>query len=248
MWDLRFVICESEWNVESLLDLRRVDPESWRRLLKLFDKLSTVPPEGDPECKRSIMEVTRWYEERSQAMCRNAIDHISGAWSAMHRDWMEFLDEVFKQRCLTQEPVTCCLGLSLLSPRNLSGRLFGIPFYVAIGRQLSTCAHEILHFRYFEWLATHYPGISRDQYNYPHEAWLVSEIVAAVLSHHPFAVELFGPGPDACYACPTPLFQRALDLCPSKQSSKLDFKGFYEQLCLLVATKNLDQAPARFSQ
>lgn len=248
MWDLRFVICEPEWDVQSLLDLRRSDPESWRRLLKLFDKLSTVPPDDDPECERSINDVTRWYEKRSEASCRKAIDCVSSAWGVIHHDWMKFLDEVFKQQCLTQEPVTCCLGVSLLSPRDLSRRLFGIPFYVATRRQLSICAHEVLHFRHFEWLATHYPDIRRDQYSYPHQTWLVSEIVAAVLSHHPIAVELFGPGPDACYACSTQLFQHALDLWRSKQSSNPDFKCFYEQLCLLIATKNLDQAPARFSQ
>ena len=147
MWDLNFVTSEPEWDAESLLDLRRVDSESWHRLLHLFDKLSTVPPDDHPECARSIDEVTRWYKQRCQNNCQEAIARISSAWNSLHEDWMDFLDKVLDQPCLTEEPVTCGLGLSLLSPRNLNQRKFSIPFYVALNRQLSICAHEISHFR-----------------------------------------------------------------------------------------------------
>lgn len=234
MWELAFVTSDAEWDVNSLLDLRRVDPKSWHRLLQLFDKLATVPADNHPECEGSIAEVAGWYKEKCQSSCNEAIVRLSVAWKAFHSDWMRFLDKVFSQHCLTEQPVICGLGLSLLSPRNIGERKFGLPFYVALSRQLSICAHETLHFRYFEWLATHYPNIAPEEYDSPYQPWIVSEIVAAVLANDPFAVERFGPGPVECYACPRPVFATAVNWWLAERPLGDKFKSFYERVCQVV--------------
>jgi hypothetical protein len=233
-WHVSFSAPDPVWDAYSLLDMRRVDPESWIRFVKLFEKFSTLLPDESPESGTHALELTMYYYERLYESYMEALSRLSKAWSTLHDKWMEFLDKIFGQKCLSYEPVSCLMSLSLLSPRHLDQRKFSVPFYIAIKRQLFICAHETFHYRYFEWLAQNDPKIPRHAYDSPHHAWRVSEVIASAVSNDPFVTEIFGTGSDDCYACSKSVFLRVLKAWREHQQVGTDFKQFYDIIYQLV--------------
>jgi hypothetical protein len=231
---VRFGTADVEWDVESLLDLRRVDAPSWTRFVRLFNRFAELPPDAHPACATRARILVREYHERLAAARADWLVQAPAAWAERHPQWMALLDEVLGERGATADDVTAVASISLLSGRCLTRRLFGIPFYIALPRQIAICAHEALHFRYFEWLSRHHPDIARAQWDAPHHAWVVSELVAAVVARDPVAEQLFGAGPRSCYACPLEAFDAALDAWIAHRQRGGPFDDFYRAAVALV--------------
>ncbi len=199
---------DPEWDLASLATLRQCDPISWKTFARLFSDYSGALSDGlHPE---AMLDLTRQYHNKCRRSARDSMVQLWRAWSCVHERWLEFLHENIPAPHCSRRPVECIPSLSLLSPRDLRRRCFSVPFYVALDRRLMICAHEIIHFLYFDWLAVHDPTIPVSSYDFPGHAWRVSEVIASVLIADPFAVELFGPAPELCYACSHDLYTDAV--------------------------------------
>ena len=57
---------------------------------------------------------------------------------------------------------------------------------------ISIITHEISHFLYFKKFKEIFPKISRKNYEAPRKEWLLSELVAVIISHDPRILKIVG--------------------------------------------------------
>lgn len=233
-WRLRFGSASVEWDTISVLDLRRADPSSWDRFVGLFADFAGMPADSDPVCWTQAHALVDRYVQRLERARSQWLEILPEAWMALHPRWMACLDDLLGEQTVANFDVTALASISLLAGRALRRRVFGVPFYVALNRQLAICAHETLHFRYFEWLSHHHPEVPAETWDAPHHAWRVSELCAAVVLCDPCAQRLFGRGPPSCYACSAETFAAALDAWHASRGPRSSFDEFYLNASELV--------------
>lgn len=73
--------------------------------------------------------------------------------------------------------ILCRIGMIPISPRNIQGFYFATTMGMTNENILKVCAHESLHFIWFEKFKTIYPEIPEEQYDSPHIPWKYSEMV-----------------------------------------------------------------------
>ncbi len=84
--------------------------------------------------------------------------------------------------------ITATVGLTPIFPRNIDDFSFSVGTNMDDLKLISTCAHETLHFLWFEkWKQLH-PETSREEYDAPHIVWKYSEMVTdPILNNKPFS-------------------------------------------------------------
>lgn len=230
---VNFSLCEPEWDASSIIDLYLADPESWRRFARLFHRFDDLYISREVLSNYSLIyakvkELVIWYYNQLIDARVDALKRLREAWSCHHYWWMSTLDEYFDASGGSGDPITVWLGINLMSPRSIEERLFSLPFYVNLDRQIAICAHEILHIRYFECIVEIDPSVQPLHFNYPHKIWQISEVIAAVIAKYPPVERCFGPGAENCYACSDETFRSLVDDWSLHRASGKKFQTFYD--------------------
>lgn len=80
------------------------------------------------------------------------------------------------------------IGLIPVFPRYLDSFSFSLSIGIDAWKIIETCAHESLHFLWFEKWKVVYPEIPREEYESPYVTWQYSEMVTdPILNNHPFS-------------------------------------------------------------
>ena len=80
------------------------------------------------------------------------------------------------------------VGLIPVFPRYLDNFSFSVATGIDDLKLIETCAHETLHFLWFEKWKSIYPETSRREYDAPYSAWQYSEMVTdPILNNKPFS-------------------------------------------------------------
>lgn len=109
--------------------------------------------------------------------------------------WSHYNDEYFEKLSLyldvtwpnSLKEINCSIGLIPVFPRNLDDYSFSIGININDLQLLEICAHETLHFLWFEKWMQIYSETSRAEFDSPYLVWQYSEMVTdPILNSEPF--------------------------------------------------------------
>ena len=73
--------------------------------------------------------------------------------------------------------IDASIGLMPVFPRNLDNNSFSISIGISEDTLIETCAHETLHFIWFQKWKELFPECSKEKFNFPYLPWQYSEMV-----------------------------------------------------------------------
>lgn len=160
-----------------------------------------------------------------------ASKRLECAWAPVATWWFTVLEKLLEHSWTDQRDICLVrLGISLLCPRYLDELSFDVPFYASVDRLLYLCAHETLHFFYFDKLQTLEHGADVSTFNYPHGAWWRSEVIAAVLLQDPEVQQYLTAAPKSCYVCSEKTFEALKFIWSSLSGISGRFDKFYSEV------------------
>ena len=157
--------------------------------VKLFPKLASI---DESKSKEKIYEII---EEVVTKEYKNYIDIIKSETDRYNKLWAEYNDKYFEELSnflgvnFPEEvkEIEATVGLIPVFPRYLDSFSFSVSINVPDYFLIKTCAHETLHFLWFEKWKKLYPGTPRRHFDAPYIEWKYSEMVTdPILNNEPF--------------------------------------------------------------
>jgi hypothetical protein len=160
----------------------------WKELFyKTFPELRDLKPsqyedflkQQHERCKDQLQQSKEWFEPQ---------------WKKIEQPYLETLAEHFETSWPTDKIIQGKISvLKIAFPRNIDDYSFFLG-YQHTRDMIETAAHEILHFLWFKKWSEVFPDMPKDQYETPHLAWRLSEIMdQIILQCHPKLQELIKP-------------------------------------------------------
>lgn len=150
--------------------------------IELFPELSSVK-EG--EISKIEEVVTKKYNEYLSTM-ESEIERYTNLWNKYNDKYFNELSNYLNVEVPFNE-VIAYIGIIPVFPRNIDDHSFDLGINLTPEKVIEVCAHETLHFFWFQkWLELH-PKTKREELEFPHETWQYSEMVTdPVLNSEPF--------------------------------------------------------------
>lgn len=119
----------------------------------------------------------------------NEVERYNNLWREYNDLYFEALAKYFEVEWPSNiDIIEVSVGLIPVFPRNLDDFSFAISTGVDDWKIIETCAHETLHFLWFEKWKNIYPEIPRIEYDSPYITWQYSEMVTdPILNSKPFS-------------------------------------------------------------
>ena len=154
--------------------------------IKLFPELNNLGDISAEELDNKIEEVvTKYYNDNKDQLRRNASEYAE-VWNEYNDKYLNTLSSYFGVEWKT-DIITCTVGIIPIFPRYLDEYGFCLGRFIDNENVLRICAHEILHFKWFEKWKELYPDTRREEYDSPYRIWKYSEMVTdPVLNNKPF--------------------------------------------------------------
>ncbi|MEI6296077.1 MAG: hypothetical protein WCO84_00330 [bacterium] len=170
------------------------------RFSSAFDKMYPGLRVIQEECKdkdectkryRKFLEDLRITKEEEMLVAR---EQIESEWKKIEVVFLKTLSEHFETEWPGDKPNIVGYVSNLpIFPRFLDNYQFCVG-YKKISDSIETSAHEIVHFLWFKKWKEVFPEIERKEYEVPHLAWRLSEIMdPIILQCHPKIKEIIKP-------------------------------------------------------
>ena len=158
--------------------------------IQCFPELANINPNLSKEETYKIIEevVTNYYKKYNDRI-KNESERYNLLWKQYNDIYFETLSSYLNVEWPHNlEEITATVGLIPVFPRYLDDFSFSIGTGVEDLKLLEVCAHETLHFLWFEkWKKLH-PETPRGEYDSPHIPWKYSEMVTdPILNNKPFS-------------------------------------------------------------
>ena len=161
--------------------------------IRLFPELSDIDKcFSKEEVYKIISEVVTKKYNSNLELISSEVTKYNILWSNYNDKYFE---ELSKYLCVdwpdNLDIIIAKIGLMPVFPRYLDDFSFSIGVGVDDWKLLQVCAHETLHFLWFEKWKQMYPETSREEFDSPHIVWQYSEMVTdPILNNQPFS-EMF---------------------------------------------------------
>lgn len=158
--------------------------------IKLFPELEDIKTRSHEEVWYKIKEVVQKRYEENIKIIKGAIKTYADMWEKYNNRYFALLSSFFNVASPC-DIVVAKVGVVPVFPRDLTEYSFVISPWLNEEDLINTCAHEVLHFFWFEKWKQLYPETPREHFDYPHIEWRYSEMVTdPILNNCPFS-ELF---------------------------------------------------------
>lgn len=158
--------------------------------IQYFEELATIDNNLTKE------EMDRLIEEVVKKKYKDCIDKIeleveryNNLWNVYNDEYLSKLSDYLQIDWPTHlQVIEGKVGLIPVFPRYLDSFSFSISINVEDWKAIEVCAHETLHFLWFEkWRKIH-PETPRREYDFPYITWRYSEMVTdPILNNKPFS-------------------------------------------------------------
>lgn len=112
---------------------------------------------------------------------------IKNDWQKVEGEVLEALSEIIQTDWSNRE-ITTYISINPVCPRFLNTWSFSVSSDYENTNLV--IAHEISHFLYFKKFKEQFHKAKKENYESPHKEWLLSEIVAVIMSHDPRILKL----------------------------------------------------------
>lgn len=155
-----------------------------------FPELSNIDKNlSQSEVYKIIEEVVKKYYNKHKIKIEEDVKRYNNLWNKYNDTYLKILSDYL---CVewpnNLDVIEGTVGLIPVFPRYLDSFSFSISTSVEDWKLIETCAHETLHFLWFEkWKIIH-PETPRREYDSPYITWQYSEMVTdPILNNMPFA-------------------------------------------------------------
>ena len=158
--------------------------------IKYFPKLENLDKNLSKEKINQIIEnVVRESYEKYQNEIEKEIQRYNALWQPYNDLYFKTLSNYLNISWPNNiDIVEGRVGLIPVFPRYLDSFSFSISINMNDQQLIETCAHETLHFLWFEKWKRIYPGTPREEFESPYIVWQYSEMVTdPILNNKPFS-------------------------------------------------------------
>lgn len=150
--------------------------------------------ENKDECKRKFREFLENLQAVRKEKMLIAKEQIESEWDKINATFLKALSDHFETEWPKDKPdIVGYISNLPVFPRFLDDYQFCVG-YENIADAIETSAHEIVHFIWFKKWKEVFPETERREYETPHLAWRLSEIMdPIILQCHPKIKELINP-------------------------------------------------------
>ncbi len=134
--------------------------------LKKYDKV-------DEKIIRNLF--TNYYECNEKDI-EKSIKHFDNIWSKYNDSYMEAISK-YLNIDWNVDTIICRVGLVCIFPRFLKEKSFIVSNNISDEVLIRVCAHEILHFIWFEKWKSMFKDYKEEEFESPHTIWKYSEMV-----------------------------------------------------------------------
>lgn len=157
---------------DEFLELRNYTLERFPKLKDLDKNLTK------PEIYKKIEEVVSYDYKKYEQQIKEEIIRYDSIWSKYNNDYMNSISNYLNIDWPKNiKIINASVGLLPVSPRDLDTFSFSTSVGIEENYFIETCAHEILHFIWFEKWKQLYPECTRREYDSPNIPWQYSEMV-----------------------------------------------------------------------
>lgn len=146
---------------------------------------------GDEEERKNIEN--RFFSEvlaEEQESLQKSTLLFQKEWDLIEAKVVETLSGIVEQEW-EQNSFDVRVSINPICPRYLKLHAFDVFYRQNLERMKAITTHELLHFIYFNKFASIFPEISKEEYNRPHLAWHLSEIVPGIILNDHRMQEVF---------------------------------------------------------
>ena len=140
--------------------------------IELFPELESVK---ENETSKIDGLVTKKYDE-SLSIIESEIERYTNLWNKYNDKYFNELKNYLNVEVPFDE-VIAYIGIIPVFPRNITDHTFDLGINLTPEKVIEVCAHETLHFFWFQkWLEL-YPNTKHEELEFPHKVWQYSEMV-----------------------------------------------------------------------
>ena len=163
--------------------------------IKKFPELETIQQENQ-ERETRLREYRNFLagiHDRDSLLMASAREAIQIEWEKIGATFLDALSKHFETEWPEGKEIIARISVLPVHPRHLDTYSFSLG-YKDLQSMVEVAAHEILHFLWFKKWKEVFPEIERKEYESPHLAWRLSEIMDPIIlqCHTPIA-ELVHP-------------------------------------------------------
>lgn len=140
--------------------------------IELFPELENVK---ENETSRIEELVTKKYNDSLNTI-ESEIERYTNLWNKYNDKYFSELSNYLNVEVPFDE-VIAYIGIIPVFPRDITDHTFDLGINLTPEKVIEVCAHETLHFFWFQkWLEL-YPNTKREELEFPHKVWQYSEMV-----------------------------------------------------------------------
>lgn len=220
-WNISFQDANPKEESKYFNFIFKQDKEVWENfILKIFPDFAEIYFTEEQNLFFDEMLTKLHNKYRSYILSKKKI--LCTKWETIHNPLMNAFKSIFN--ISINNAITVSIGLNIICPRNIEEKTFSVPFYFELDEIIRICAHEISHFFYFEKIKKIDPDIQPEKYNSPHEAWILSEIIAPIILNDKRVRDIIGSSTKYSYVCSKELSEKFDEI----YSQTSHFREFYK--------------------
>jgi len=109
-----------------------------------------------PEKNKIITEYTKYVHTEKEKDIQKGVEQVQEQWSKVENAYYEIVDTIFKGHVWPQGKYIGYASVYLMFPRNIKEKTFYFPYTQRPIDPVSTIAHEMLHFIFFDYIQKKY--------------------------------------------------------------------------------------------
>lgn len=147
-------------------------------MMLLFPELKNIDKIlSKKEVYKKIEEVVTYNYKENENQIEEEVKRYDTIWSKYNDIYMNAISDYLNINWSNIDIIDVSIGLIPVFPRNLDNNSFSISIGVSEDVLIETCAHETLHFIWFQKWKELFPECSKEKFNSPYLPWQYSEMV-----------------------------------------------------------------------
>ena len=147
-------------------------------MLMLFPELKNIDKTlSKKEVYKKIEEVVIYNYKENEKKIEEEVNRYDAIWSKYNDIYMNAISDYLNIDWSNIDIIDASIGLIPVFPRNLDDHSFSLSIGISEYTLIETCAHETLHFIWFQKWEELFPKCSKEKFNSPYLQWQYSEMV-----------------------------------------------------------------------
>lgn len=147
-------------------------------MMLLFPELKNIDKTlSKKEVYKKIEEVVIYNYKANEKKIEQEVKRYDIIWSKYNDIYMNDISDYLNINWSNIDTIDVSIGLIPVFPRNLDNNSFSISIGISEYTLIETCAHETLHFIWFQKWKKLFPECSKEKLNSPYLPWQYSEMV-----------------------------------------------------------------------